>query len=209
MTKTLRTMTTTLGLAVIAAALAPIAALGCDSMPGTPPAASPGSQAPYLIQAAYRPAQSVLASDGGASNTSIVGMWAVNFVAENNPAGPPNGTLVDWGYVQWHSDGTEIMNSGGHEGAFCMGVWAQTGPSAYKVNHYALPFDATTGLLTNYVRLHEQVTVDSTGNHYFGTFTIDLYSPGAPDLRELIDPSGPPVASVTGIISAQRITAYE
>ena len=83
MTKALRTMTTTLGIAVIAAALAPIAALACDSMPGTPPAASPGSQAPYLIQAAYRPAQLVRVADRGASNPSIVGLWAMRFVAEH------------------------------------------------------------------------------------------------------------------------------
>jgi hypothetical protein len=81
MTKALRTMTTTLGLAVIAAALAPIAALGCDSMPATPPAASP--QAPYLIQAAYRPAQLVRVADSGASTAPIVGLWAMRFVAEH------------------------------------------------------------------------------------------------------------------------------
>ena len=200
MTKTLRTMTTTLGLAVIAAALAPIAALGCDSMPGTPPAASPGSQAPYLIQAAYRPSQLVRVADSGASSAPIVGLWAMRFVAENSP-GTPNGTVVDWGYVEWHSDGTELMNSGGHApatGNFCMGVWAQTGPSAYKLNHYALSYDATTGLLANYVHVHEQVTLDPTGNQYSGSFNIDI-----------TDPSGNPVATVKGIVSAQRLTADE
>ena len=198
MTKTLRTMTTTLGLAVLAAAIAPIAASGCDAMPGTP-AASP-RQAPFLMQAAYRPALFVLASDSGASNPSIVGLWAMKFVAEGSP-GTPDGTLVDWGYVEWHSDGTEIMNSGGHApatGNFCMGVWAQTGPSAYKLNHYALSYDATTGLLANYVHVHERVIVDPTGNQYSGSFTIDLS-----------DPSGNPVGSVKGIVSAQRLTADE
>jgi hypothetical protein len=198
MTKALRTMTTTLGIAVIAAALAPIAALGCDSMPGTPPAASPGSQAPYLIQAAYRPAQFVRVSDSGASNASIVGLWADQFVAENSP-GTPNGTVVDWGYVQWHSDGTELMNSGGRSpstGNFCMGVWAQTGPSAYKLNHYGLSYDGTSGAFNGYARINEQVTVDPSGNQYSGSFTITV-----------TDPSGNPVATVKGIVKAVRLTA--
>ena len=79
-----------------------------------------------------------------------------------------------------------------------MGVWAQTGPSAYKLNHYALSYDATTGLLANYVHIHEQVTLDPTGNQYSGSFNIDI-----------TDPNGNPVASVKGIVSAQRLTADE
>jgi hypothetical protein len=200
MTKALRTMTTTLGLAVIAAALAPIAALACDSMPGIPPAASPGSQAPYLIQAAYRPAQLVRVADSGASNPSIVGLWADRFVADNSP-GTPDGTVIDWGYVQWHSDGTELMNSGGRSpstGNFCMGVWAQTGPSTYKLNHYGLSYDGTSGAFNGYARINEQVTVSPSGNQYSGSFTISV-----------TDPSGNPVATVKGIVSAQRLTADE
>jgi hypothetical protein len=198
MTKTLRTMTTTLGLAVIAAAIAPIAALGCDGMPGTPPAASPGSQAPYLIQAAYRPAQFVRVSDSGASDPSIVGLWSVKFVAQNSP-GTPDGTVVDWGYVQWHSDGTEMENSGARSPStenFCMGVWAQTGPSTYKLNHVALSYDATSGALNGYVSIHEQVKLEQGGNKYAGTFTINI-----------VDPNGNPVANVVGKITATRITA--
>jgi len=197
MTKTLRTLTTTLGIAVIAAALAPIAALGCDGLPGTPPAASP--EAPYLIPAAYRPAQFVRVSDTTAASTSIVGMWAVQFVAENNPGGPPNGTVVDWGYVQWHSDGTEIENSGARSPStenFCMGVWAQTGPSAYKLNHYALSYDATSGALNGYVRITEQVTLNQAGNQYSGSFTITE-----------VDPNGNPLPGVAGVVKAVRLTA--
>jgi hypothetical protein len=47
----------------------------------------------------------------------------------------PNGAtiVIDDGYSQWHADGTEIMNSGAHApntSNFCLGVWAQIGPSA-------------------------------------------------------------------------------
>jgi hypothetical protein len=42
---------------------------------------------------------------------SIVGLWSVTFTAENNPGGPPDGTVIDAGYVTWHADHTELMNS--------------------------------------------------------------------------------------------------
>jgi len=35
----------------------------------------------------------------------------------------PDGAQLDFGYTQWHSDGTELMNSGGHAantGNFCV-----------------------------------------------------------------------------------------
>jgi hypothetical protein len=60
--------------------------------------------------------------------------------AEANKEGPPDDTPIDSGYVQWHSDGTEIMNSGRppQNGDFCLGVWEKTGRSRYKLNHFAL-----------------------------------------------------------------------
>ena len=193
MTKTLRTVTTTLRLAALAAAIAPIAAWGCDSAP------EPGMpQRPYVMQAAYRPAQFVRVSDSDSSNPSIVGLWAVKFIAENSP-GTPNGTVVDWGYVQWHGDGTEMENSGARSPStenFCMGVWAKTGPSSYKLNHVALSYDASSGALNGYVSIHEQVTLDKGGKKYTGTFTINI-----------TDPNGNPAGSVAGNITAERITA--
>ncbi len=58
-------------------------------------------------------------------NDAIVGLWHVTFTAEGNNPGPPNRTPIDNALVTWHSDGTEIMNSGrpSQDGQFCMGVW--------------------------------------------------------------------------------------
>src|SRR5260370_42318683 len=110
------------------------------------------------MQAAYRPARFVLAADSTPSGASIVGLWKVTFTA--------GGTMVDWGYAQWHSDGTEIMNSGGRSPAaqnFCLGVWEETGPSSYKLNHVELSYDAATGPLNPIVTVREGVTVDHPG----------------------------------------------
>ena len=73
-------------------------------------------------------------SDRDSNQPAIVGLWKFAFTATTPFSGP-----FDAGYVQWHSDGTELMNSGRAPttGSFCMGVWKQTGRSTYKLNHFA------------------------------------------------------------------------
>jgi hypothetical protein len=78
MTTTFKTVTTSIGLAVFAATFAPLATAGCGDIPGKPPA-SLRLQPPYLMQAAYRPARLVLASDKDPAGAAIVGLWAVTF----------------------------------------------------------------------------------------------------------------------------------
>ena len=120
---------------------------------------------------------------------TVVGMWSVTLTA--------NGGTFDWGYQVWHNDGTEIMNSGSRAPAtenFCMGVWAQTGPFSYKLNHFALSYDLG-GALNARVNIKENVVVDAKGNAFSGPFTADIYSP-----------SGAPVGHVAGQIVGQRVT---
>ncbi|MGB9455754.1 MAG: hypothetical protein WCB12_06905 [Bryobacteraceae bacterium] len=139
------------------------------------------------------------ASNG--SGVSIVGMWNVQFLSMGNTThNPPipDGAQIDFGYVQWHNDGTEFMNSGGRAPAtqnFCMGVYQQTGRYTYVLNHFALSYDATTGLLNGKVLIAEAVTVSPGGTKYSGTFTITVY-----------DTNGSEVDHLTGQITADRIT---
>jgi hypothetical protein len=98
----------------------------------------------------------------------IVGMWSVTLTA-------PNGAPVDFGYSQWHSDGTEIMNSGGRTPAvqnFCLGVWKKTGPRSYHLNHLAL--DYTNGAPPQVITLTEDVTLQQGGNTFSGSFEISV-----------------------------------
>ena len=123
---------------------------------------------------------------------SIVGMWSFKMTPTAGPG--------DFGYQQWHSDGTEIMNSGGRAPAsenFCMGVWRQVAPSRYHLNHYALSYDPTSGSINARVIIKEDVTVDPSGTSYSGTFSLDVY-----------DPSGTTaVAHQNGQVTAQRVSA--
>lgn len=162
-------------------------------------------------QTESRPGQAslVMISSNGpdeeSSDNSIVGLWKFVFTATSPFAGP-----FDAGYVAWHSDGTELMNSGRAPttGDFCMGVWKQIGRSTYKLNHFGLSwaFDANapvtgpgTGGATfiGPANVREQVTVDRSGNSYEGTFTVVQYEPDGVTV----------VATVTGTVTATRITA--
>src|SRR5262249_46458582 len=126
---------------------------------------------------AHSKAQAEAVSDaeqpGGAD---IVGMWAATLTTKNNPGGPPDGTVLDVAFQQWHSDGTEIMNSSKPPatGNVCMGVWKKVGPSTYKLTHKALDY-APNGILNAHVTAHEEVTVDRSGNRFVGVFSLDLY----------------------------------
>jgi hypothetical protein len=134
----------------------------------------------------------------------IVGMWQVKFTAEGNTGSmaPTDGTPIDNAFVQWHSDGTELMNSGrpAQDGNFCMGVWKRTGGSSYTLNHFALGNDtanAPTGIgnPAGPTQIREDIRLSRDGNSYTGSFTLDAY-----------DTSGHNVAHIVGKISATRIT---
>ena len=200
--------------------LAQTARADCGFSINGKPAFAPLPQSPHLIPVSYKMGSTKVADrdddrDGDRNGNSIVGMWKFTFSAKgnsNNPApfNPPDGATLDAGYVQWHSDGTEMMNSGRDpaSGSFCMGVFKSVGPSAYKLNHFALSWDATgrscsppqqpdaTGCFEGPANIQEEIILDHSGNHYTGTVKIVQY-----------DPSGThTVFELTGTVSADRIT---
>ena len=189
---------------VIGLGFAGHAMANCGSpVPGSPSTPTPGTT---LVPAVY------LQSGFGASLVQvsdeqdwgsdfhalpIVGMWKFKFTSEGSK-GIPDGTEVDAGYVTWHSDGTELMNSGRAPitGSFCMGVWKPIGPATYKLNHIAMAWDPTGTVYVGPANIRETVTVDHKGGSYVGTFTLDQY---ATDETTLL-------AHVQGTVTATRIT---
>jgi hypothetical protein len=130
-------------------------------------------------------------AEHGSEADRLVGFWKAQFVAEGNNGAPP-----DSPFVQWHGDGTELMNSTRAPAtqSFCMGVWHKTGKLTYELNHFALSFD-TSNNFVGPAQIHENITLDKQGDAYTGTFTIDQY-----------DPDGSQLAEVKGNVSAARIT---
>ena len=152
--------------------------------------------------------------DDGDDGLSIVGFWHVKFISDGNnwglPPGVsfPKGSEQDAGYSQWHSDGTEIMNSGGrapNTDNFCLGVWAKVGARQYRLNHFATPWDPTAGpldsagnpmgVLIGPANIKELVTLSEDGNSFSGSYAIEGY-----------DESNDHIYHIEGTIYATRIT---
>jgi hypothetical protein len=182
-----------LGLAACALVMAGAAQAECGGIQGVKPTSTHlQAVAPRFLRAAL-PAED---RDGDGVKASIVGFWHVKFVSKGSN-GIPDGTEVDAGYSQWHSDGTEIMNSAGRSpvtNSFCLGVWQAIGPRQFQLNHFAAAYDATGTNLIGPANIRETVTVGPEGNHFEGTFTIDQY-----------DESGNLLKHIQGKITGTRI----
>jgi len=130
---------------------------------------------------------------------SIVGLWHVVFTSLT---GPPVPQPFDNSLVVWHSDGTEIMNSSrpAQDGNFCLGVWIQTGPRSYFLNHLPWQGNDTSGgtsgigVAQDGAQLTEQIILSPDGNSYTGQFKLVGYSGGT---------AGP---TFTGTLKATRVT---
>jgi len=207
----MRPLLTALVLSAAGFSVANSAQAGCGLMLPTlkPSAWNPLTQtSPTLRSAVYRPAEEgrflMISDDGGwPGNAGIVGMWRFQLLA------PDGTTVVDDGYAQWHSDGTEIQNSGVHApdtGNFCLGVWQQVGPNKYRLNHFPLGWTGTGGGGTNHPAVAIQLTetVKLTDNdHITGTFTLTAYSWDGSDGLNVGSMLGPPLM---GTVTATRVT---
>jgi hypothetical protein len=140
-----------------------------------------------------------LTNDEGATppGPSIVGTWKEKWISEGSE-GIPDGTEVDAGYAQWHSDGTEINLSGLRApltGNVCLGEWIKTGARTYQMNHFGISYDSTGANLVGPARIQQWLTLDSKGDSTSGEFTIDQW-----------DESGNLLAHVQGNITGTRVT---
>jgi hypothetical protein len=193
----LKTAATTLGLALCATIFIQTARADCGSYTSMDQKPLPApAQRPLLRAIAYRLTTPAVAARDDDNDAAIVGMWKVQFVSEGTN-GIPDGTMIDSAYAQWHSDGTEIMNSGRPPitSSFCLGVWKKTGESTYKLNHFALSWDPSGTVFVGPANIRENVTLNAQGNSFSGTFTIDQF-----------DTNGNTLAHIVGKITAQRVT---
>lgn len=187
-------LATTLGLTMLSAVFPTTASAGCG--------------AGFDFHRILAPNLNLLAaqeSDSEARHShsaSIVGMWKAVFTSRGTSTVPggtlPPDTPFEYGFQHWHSDGTEFFNSGDRAPTtqnFCMGVYEQTGPRTYKLNHFAYNYDALTSQLIGKVNIREQVTVGGGGNKYTGTFTIQNW-----------DMNGNQIVNIAGTLEGARVT---
>jgi hypothetical protein len=196
MKTTLRSFTLVLALAV-GMVVVPAARAECGYSPS--PQKGGASLLPQSWQGSgFGTVSFLLASD---QQAGIVGMWKVAFTAKGN-ADIPDGAPIDNALIVYHSDGTEIMNSGRppQDGNFCMGVWVKTGWHRFKVNHFAGGNDTTNaptgiGNPTGPTHITEKIWLSPDTNSFAGTFVLDA-----------TDPAGNPTAHIIGVLTATRIT---
>jgi len=196
-----RAVTTTLSAAIVGMLLVP-AASACSDQPTT-------SASLQLMQDPQDPRELVasasfpleLSNLASGRTPSIVGMWSFQFISMGNTTHNPSiadGTQLNFGYTQFHSDETEILNAGARSPAqqnFCLGVWQKTGDFTYQVNHFALNYNATTGALIGRIIVVEMVTVSPGGTAFSGTFVETIF-----------DTTGKQTDQLTGQVKGQRIT---
>jgi hypothetical protein len=201
MSRTFKTVASCFGVFVLGTAFAPLANAGCADFQPIKKAVSWQTPGSY-----YGGLSFVRVSDEGdwRQRDDIVGMWRFTMTIAG-PNGQP--VVIDDGYNQWHVDGTEIMNSGGHApitSNFCLGVWAQTGPGTYKLNHFPLAWDAAGTAPQGPVHFVANVKLKDH-DHFSGPFTLDVY---LWDGNEIINamPGAPPLAHLTGTFSGTRVT---
>ena len=144
------------------------------------------SKLPFLVQPGATGQNHQM--EGPDNNTSIVGLWYVNYTSGGQP-------LYE-SFDQWHSDGTELENPNlaPATGPLCVGVWKQIGMRTFRLHHVGWNFDINGNSLGSFT-LDETNKVDHRGKTYEGTFDLKFY-----------DVDGSLVAEVTGTQSATRIT---
>lgn len=190
-----------------------------------------GEAGPGMMQAAYY----VGSNDGSPMSAgyrgrdrfgyaAITGLWRFTFTSDGKNPGPPAGAPVDAGFVTWHADGTEIMNSGRAPatGSFCMGVWRKLGPRTYRLTHWALSWvpgyvpgqtqswSETEGGVDGAFKpvgptnIQETITLSRDGNQYSGTFKLTQYVYDGKNITDADPKAGPPQV-ITGTVKAMRI----
>jgi uncharacterized protein (DUF2147 family) len=168
------------------------------------PRTLPNSAAAAMVEVSAASQASAAANSAAASAGNllqqlepITGLWHFTLTSKNNP-GIPDGAQLDAGFVTWHADGTELMNSGRAPptSSFCMGVFRHTSVYGYKLNHYALAWDPTGKVFVGPVNIREQLQLDRSGNAYTGSVAITQFAADGTTV----------LANISGNVSARRLT---
>lgn len=155
-----RTLMATFGALILALSCAPVSSAQCGNYQKMAFPSGLFGQAGLLTPAA-------LTSEDRYREPSIVGFWHMKMLIGVN--------VIDAGTQQWHSDGTEVIDSGGRSpliGNVCFGVWKQVGERRYRLNHRGVGFDSAGGAVNGVDSIIFDVKLSRDGNSYSGTFTI-------------------------------------
>lgn len=169
-----------------------------SALTGAAKLARPGT-APALAAAAQG-----AGSNGGGP---IVGQWQVLMTAFPGTAGE---FIFDFGFQQFHADGTELMISGGVPptiGNVCIGAWERDAGGVVRLRHMTWNWagnEVLGDLPTGYFLLDVTLRPNSQGTAYEGTWKAASYDLGAGPLGS----GGPPQpnSEYEGTLQAVRVS---
>jgi len=118
-------------------------------------------------------------SAGNAVNSSIVGLWHIQFKVHDQ--------TIQEAYQLWNAGGTEVHNPNvdPRTGNVCLGVWKRAAPrGTYKLAHRVWNYDASGNFLGT-IHLRETLTLGHGGNTHSGSFTLDFFGPSGNFLMEV------------------------
>jgi len=201
----LKTLIAAVALLALGTMIGPLANAGCGKYESTGQKMSSlrsfgSSPAEFrFIRTGYQQIADVEKSDSAPQNAAaITGLWTFKYIAEGN-ATIPDGTVIDGGNTAWYSDGNELTSSAMRApdtGSICLGVWEQTGPSTYKLNHIGLSWDPINNVFVGPAFIKQNVTLETGGKKYSGTFNLTQF---AADGKTVL-------VKIKGLIFADRVT---
>lgn len=136
----------------------------------------------------------------------IVGQWQVLMTAF---PGTNNEFIFDFGFQQFHADGTELMISGGVPptiGNVCIGAWERQAGGEIRIRHMTWNWagnEVLGDLPTGYFLLEVTLRTNSQGTAYTGTWRAASFDLGTGPLGS----GGPPQpnSEFEGTLQAERV----
>ena len=176
---------------------------------------APGASKPAALTGAAKLARpgtapSLAAAGQGAGSNGggpIVGQWQVVMTAF---PGTSNEFVYDFGFQQFHSDGTELMISGGVPptiGNVCIGAWERDAGGVIRLRHMTWNWagnEVLGDLPTGYFLLEVVLRANTQGTAYAGTWRAASFDLGAGPLGS----GGPaqPNSEFEGTLHAVKIS---
>lgn len=168
---------------------------------------SPPGGAARLARLAIAPATAAAAQGGGSGGGPIVGQWQVVMTAF---PGTNNEFVFDFGFQQFHPDGTELMISGGVPptiGNVCIGAWERDAGGVIRVRHMTWNWagnEVLGDLPTGYFLLDVTLRTNAQGTAYAGHWRAASFNLGAGPLGSGGLPQ--PNSEFEGTLQAVRIS---
>ena len=141
------------------------------------------------------------AKDNDDQDSSIVGLWHINF--NIMPPGAPGPITIQEAFQIWNTGGTEVHNPNvdPRTGPVCLGAWRED-RGTYRLTHRVWSY-SPDGVWLGTINLAEAVRVTNRGRNQTGMFSLDFFDPSGNPLEV----TGVHPAHIEGLVVGERVAA--